>query len=132
MKTKTKSAHTPGPWHIRSKSDTDHPNKYNLRVTADCEGGEVVVAEDIGYDTDPQSNADAQLIAAAPDLLKAQQACERIFSAWRKDADPDGDLTHGESAELDAANENLALVRAAITKATSEHSQVASAGLEGK
>jgi hypothetical protein len=59
----------------------------------------------------------AALIAAAPDLLAFAQRALRIFLAWQHDANPDGDLQPGESADFDAATLNVEAARAALAKA---------------
>ena len=56
VRSKRTQQHTPGPWHIGER----HPS----RVIAD-------VAEDL---------ANARLIAAAPELLTALEACDRLAS----------------------------------------------------
>ena len=63
--------HTPGPWKTR----TDYSNsKGNADVWTDESHGSVMIAECRGINKD----ADARLIAAAPDLLVALEAVRRI------------------------------------------------------
>lgn len=54
---------------------------------------------------------DVDALRAEVERLRAQsklmtrclQSCERVFAAWELDADPDGILSRGESADKDAA-----------------------------
>lgn len=64
MKTELKAQHTPGPWHVTNISRPLQPRSLvcaNDEVIADCETGDL-----------PQvSEANARLVAAAPELLTA-------------------------------------------------------------
>ncbi len=69
------SAHTPGPWvFVRSNSDTCEMEVFSLN-------GDVVAGE---YGID--SEADARLIASAPELLEALQMMV-VWYAKRDDSD---------------------------------------------
>lgn len=93
--------HTPSPWRYEPGRDSRPP--YVIRGS---EGGFVVV----GMTADRQE-ADAALIAAAPELLKeAESAVRRID--WFLDANPD----HVDST-LNVIRQDL---RAAIAKAKGE------------
>ena len=63
-----KNAHTPGPWHSASKSETT----WNIGVYTDS-GEEVAHIAVKSALVAQRRNADARLIAAAPELLKALQ-----------------------------------------------------------
>jgi hypothetical protein len=99
--------HTPGPWHL---SDETNPLIYS-----DANRG-TYVAQVFAY-TDgttgtsrPQADADARLIAAAPELLAVLVGIERSMG-WLVD-NPDEPLIMSRS-DFDA-------VRAAIRNATGE------------
>lgn len=90
--------HTPGPWNVFCAANaafTRHP-----LIVSDA--GEVAKATWAG--SEQQTNANARLIAAAPDLLAALQMVNRIWS-------------HDQTANL-APDSPVAIVRAAIAKAT--------------
>lgn len=101
-----KVKHTPGPWHLSSKGDG---RTY-------VEGGDT--ADDIACllmdHAQSENNANARLIAAAPDLLAA---CKAIIAThpkhhWRIGSP--GSVARMEQEEQEAAIE---LARAAIAKA---------------
>jgi len=103
--------HTPGPWELSEYTWKDGAGTYR-RVEQVEEFGDVVASVCIGHSAnhtlDACANANARLIAAAPDLLEAILICE------------------GNIASLLASNhpkvygEWLAVVRAAIAKATGD------------
>ena len=92
------STHTPGPWKVELGSYDPHTDRYPPVVTAECR--DVCTVEDT-YD---DGEANARLIAAAPDLLAV---CERLRRAiaW----------SHTEDRMDDA--EQLAMIDAAIATA---------------
>ena len=65
------SKHTPGPWTV-----TDEDDFYGLAIEAAGREGEYVpVARvPVDYDDRPEREANARLMAAAPDLLEALKA----------------------------------------------------------
>ena len=70
MKTETKHTHTQGPWRA-------HVAHADLRTHADivCTESGLHVCDVASYDESPDKrNANARLIAAAPDLLAALQS----------------------------------------------------------
>ena len=69
--------HTPGPWEVECVM-CDEVNGEAYEVHAD--GGAISIAA-------PPSEADAYLIAAAPDLLAACQAAEAWFGRDRDQED---------------------------------------------
>ena len=111
----TKLQHTPGPWHVGSEHEIKpHPNgdlgefeyRYNTTGWPYFVG---VNEQRIGrtdYHTacSVQSEADARLIAAAPELLSA---CEKVL----------GVLNHGTP---NPHSEHIDRIRAAIAKATGQ------------
>ena len=86
--------HTPAPWYW-SDNVPDFPKNYCIIVDADG----FTIAE-----PSRMSEADARLIAAAPELLAALQMVSRIWS-------------HDQTANL-APDSPVAIVRAAIARAT--------------
>ena len=62
--------HTPGPWHIRH-------NRVTVAVLAD--NGDYVTENVRSHGN---QEADARLIAAAPDLLEAAIAARGLIEAW--------------------------------------------------
>ena len=102
------SAHTPGPWSIWNFSD----DPRHVAVGPDAGGlaiADVVACNAHGCytaETESRGQANARLIAAAPDLLAALQMVDRIWS-------------NDQTANLDPESP-LAIVRAAIAKATGE------------
>ena len=97
---------TPGPWVWRGKSGTLH------RVgTEPYAYGETVLAPDYEYDSGVDtkvSDADAALIAAAPDLLAALMTAKEVIRVW-----------HGPNAwEIyDRVSPEMKAINAALAKA---------------
>ena len=105
--------HTPGPWHYKAMSGYDY-------------GSTIYWIHGICVNVHKQ--ADARLIAAAPDLLEALKAMEDRFGC-RSSRQEDQPKTHGchHLAETCTQCEGLVTgwkavqaARAAITKATGE------------
>ncbi len=96
--------HTPGPWQAVTFSDEHSP------CIIDREG-DGRIAELTGNQTDEQTDANASLIAAAPELLEALRRCIECLNG------PVSDLMTGDA--LAAAGVYGALIQAgaAIAKA---------------
>ena len=58
---KTQAKHTPGPWYLLEKE------MFGFSIRANTPRGSEIIAETGGFDSD----ANAHLIAAAPELLEA-------------------------------------------------------------
>ena len=104
--------HTPGPWYVGSGT-YEGRNIYSVASVTDDEGFTyqpiVASAEDDGIKC---WDANARLIAAAPDLLEALQEAEKWFG-------PFSEITiNGEHDREDVRV--VALIRAAIAKALGE------------
>ncbi len=99
-----KQTHTPGPWSIQTAKTGDTHSM--IRAALPGYSGTCKIAEvtDIGSSAD----ANARLIAAAPELLAALLAID----SQGKDASPNGDVA--------IPSEIWDLVQQAITKATAE------------
>ena len=89
------SKHTPGPWLI------DRNNKTNIFCIGPC-----IAEEDGGIPWLDVSEADARLIAAAPDLLDALIDCVAVMES--------------ELKGLAVIQPELAYAKSAIAKATGE------------
>lgn len=118
--------HTPGPWHVGRINKCTIYDKLSQRLANSFEG---VMATQF---TDSQCEANARLIAAAPELL---EAC-KTFAEWlrREEAGSEGQSWSGKRGTLEGEagwrewwNENLRIcglaqeqALAAIAKATGE------------
>jgi hypothetical protein len=99
----TEATHTDGPWQLESNDEGEYI------VGSD---GETIALLSNDVMVDGQREADARLIAAAPDLLFAAQAIYKIVERIVMDAED-----HGMA--LDAkTNAIIDCLDAAITKAT--------------
>ena len=97
--------HTPGPWHTRKPEES---NGYVWINPIDGCCGEIATAWPVK--TDAEAEANARLIAAAPDLLDALQALYAL---------PEYDGTKVTSTHRISVKEK---VRAALSKATGDRS----------
>jgi hypothetical protein len=78
--TETKQTHTPGPWELREPNCPDGPHKYGIQQIND---GWTVA--DINSDIEQgEEEANARLIAAAPEML---EALEGLLSEMRDGQD---------------------------------------------
>ena len=102
--------YTPGPWRIGSLASWDGYTGRPFRNVWAGDGDEAVcIARAIGEGSGPQLSdvdADARLIAAAPDLLEALEDCVAVMDR--------------ELAGLKVIQPELSAARAAIAKATGE------------
>jgi hypothetical protein len=91
-------AHTPGPWHVV-------PEAQSPWIVGDAEGDSIADCEPPGpWMSEEEADANARLIAAAPDLLAALEACV--------DA-----MTDGGKCEIKKWLDAFDLARLAIAKA---------------
>lgn len=107
--------HTPGPWLAigRESRYPDDDTDYELAVeTDDAAACEIALVYTGGVASD-QANADARLIAAAPDLLAA---CEAAFPLMEESVTP-SDLSDRIHPDVARAH---CLLRDAIAKARGE------------
>ena len=104
MTTATKQGHTPGPWHVEDAPDSglifirSHPAEVSL---ANIRKGQ-----------DHPNDANARLIAAAPELLEALQSI--LFQAGCREARDLGNLNYDRLHAVEAQ------ARAAIARATGQ------------
>ena len=117
----SEAKHTPGPWEFGpNHSSTGLAGQLVVRPAGEFPHGEWVA--DVGSMYDDHREANARLIAAAPDLLEVAQVA-RARIALERDvfvdchAYPDGSLHQADKAILDDLNDLLARIDAAIAKA---------------
>lgn len=96
------SKHTPGPWEFWSGYNPF--DKVEAQVTAD--GGDIVIASYNHLIEEGQANA--SLLAAAPDLLKeletiVDQEQQSSFEQWFTRAKPSGDCDSVQSKWLESS-----------------------------
>lgn len=105
------SKHTPGPWCIESVfSEALHDIALDYNIPG-C-GSPILIATVFDADEDStitkeQANANARLIAAAPELLAACEAWDQGFSEWEG---------FDQERFLLWVNKNREMARAAIAK----------------
>ena len=107
----SEAKHTPGPWEFGpNHSSTGLAGQLVVRPAGEFPHGEWVA--DVGSMYDDHREANARLIAAAPDLLKALEKIIEMNRQWA--LDQYGDATKAENMDC------VRVARAAITKATGE------------
>ncbi|ONN71693.1 hypothetical protein [Pseudomonas oryzihabitans] len=74
---------TPGPWEIERYSDGLIQIVGDLKVLSDDEENVTTVVEEVSA----ANEANAQLIAAAPELLQALQECFGMAALFNRDTD---------------------------------------------
>ncbi len=74
------SAHTPGPWEITAVENSGGI----LAILGKDAAGDFLIAEIQQGETPATDRANARLIAAAPDLLKALQAIKEALDTYRR------------------------------------------------
>ena len=110
------ASHTPGPWvEIETESSVDYPDIAGWQDIGPEDGKPVAIA--LGYDrdwTDSEVDANARLIAAAPDLLRELQAMVTGTTYSAPPTEINGVLGY----EVRLPVEFVEHARAAISKAT--------------
>lgn len=106
---------TPGPWALRTEA-------LDQTVALDIIGGGVMVSSAIPWSSDTECDIDkalanANLIAAAPDLLQALQYILKDLSLRAKMR---GDVDEDETVVLDIGSGVLMSARTAIARALGE------------
>ena len=96
---KTKTEHTPGPWEVVATTAKGAGSQRKDIVTVSGEWNPAFVAGDI-------LEVDARLIAAAPEMLAALEACKEYIAVFHNAANPRANTV-----------EVYAKARAAIAKA---------------
>lgn len=102
MKTETPAQHTPGPWH-------QHTDGSKIYASVRSAKGQIVA--DCGSRSDQIAQANARLIAAAPELLAALESVLGLI--------PDGDMdSHAIACPGKDDGCGICFARAALAKAT--------------
>lgn len=101
------SGHTPGPWVLDFSTQTGWAIWADPRLHGDMRRGAVVIAADLRGGK--QDEANARLMAAAPDLLAAAQL---LVDAYRKGEE------NGSSMDWSDVDQAWEAAKAAIAKAT--------------
>lgn len=104
------SKHTEGPWSRNIPPITKYPTIYAGRNTHIC-----VVSTRNGLSL-PELEANAKLIAAAPDLLEALVNMNALYEAMMEDVNHGASCYNAET--LQAMNEVPILAKRVIAKAT--------------
>jgi hypothetical protein len=107
-----KTTHTPGPWNIIHRTQTDGTIWIQGPTTDESGWREVCSLPYWPSRNRELEAANARLIAAAPDLLAALQAAEAVVENFTLGAQGDDDPDFGGEFAT------LAQIRAAIAKAT--------------
>lgn len=111
-------AHTPGPWVVHRYWASDDTHYHGVMARASDDGREVRVCSCLPISDDGQvggeSNCNARLIAAAPELLAA---CEQA-AIWMT-----GDVGDSELQIAEQGSIVLQLIDSAIAKATGKESE---------
>lgn len=105
------STHTPGPWSVGVYEATEGFRQIRQHACV-CDPETLALIAVLGRAEDRQSQIDADLVAAAPDLLQAAMIAEQYFA---------GAVERAVSSGCDAPAHlvgPLRLLRAAIAKAT--------------
>jgi hypothetical protein len=113
--------HTPGPWGFYGEPHGYHVGR-DMTELALVKASEPV-ARITGQDTVEQEEANARLIAAAPELLEACETCLRLLESEDLDANKfDGEarrkLVPRLPGDLARRRSQAELLRAAVAKAT--------------
>ena len=110
--------HTPGPWHINTAGSASRGEPFKITeiyvYAPDTQDDTAICADVIDPVTQEPSEANARLIAAAPDLLEALQAAVECGMVPISSVSEGGASRH--SRQVQAAD----MIRAAIQKATKE------------
>ena len=104
--------HTPGPWHILFTSEPDSFGPGRERYIG--KSHEDQVCRTVGYDDRAKDIANAELIAAAPDLLAA---CEKLVAEQEEQCIALGWKSAEQYYAAHAADEAFVLIKSAIAKA---------------
>lgn len=91
--TTTKASHTPGPWHTATAARLDNVGGRDVAVVDQANYIIAEAFEIVGHGEHRSAEANARLIAAAPDLLEAATKVNNILAALQHACD-DGNGTY--------------------------------------
>lgn len=116
------SKHTPGPWQIRDSYTLAGMRAIIANIDgeyidgrAECTFDVIAVCEDEFGDPMPNANANASLIAAAPDMYEALKRAERWFRDYERQHRAKG--TSEGNLKADTNEERADFLRAALARA---------------
>lgn len=107
------AAHTPGPWFV--DEDPRPGMTWNRQIMSDA-ATTICFMANSGGENPEEDAANAQLLAMAPVLLAALQACERLFSKALPKFNWGASFLDANAIRL--LNEVPAVAREAVAKAT--------------
>lgn len=116
--TTQQAKHTPGPWHVRYRQKRSDFDGGMPEIVGDENGLPVIADIRWNGENEEYGQANARLIAAAPELL---EACKRAYAEL--DDRYDVDRPVGESPKeypFGGAGELMRILRVAIAKAEGE------------
>jgi len=93
----TKQHHTPGPWHIGGNGSASAHGVTRVWATDRAAVCIIATRQQMGANTSPEMDANARLIAAAPDLL---EALERFAYECRAAASMDHGLSQADCLRI--------------------------------
>ena len=105
----TQEKHTPGPWQVFGRMTGRVVSENGPGMVEICETGDFRDAELVPFNA-ARWNADARLIAAAPDMLEALQAAQSMHQRYCDRVGASDGWARTLKSQIDAA----------ITKATGE------------
>ena len=118
MQAQTKPQHTPGPWQVASH----HARGYGATITRENGAHSEAVVDVVDfndYHRDAEVAANARLIAAAPEMLKALKNTLRALVQHIEDGAKRDGISLDQLAQLCPCwDEEVQEARAAIAKAT--------------
>ena len=113
--------HTPGPWRATAAAITSHPlNKSSYSLYAPGEGVGTIIGhyKPAMFLTEQEASANARLIAAAPELLKALEGTlPALDSAWERAIMDTGAPIPAQLAKIEEGMPEANSARAAIKAA---------------
>jgi len=104
-----KATHTPGPWNISKHAAPDYCPQFGIYADGAAAHSDLAIVKD------ENAQANARLIAAAPELLEALRYYVELHERWRMDM-PERNENDGKAWER---TRKIALD--AIAKATPDH-----------
>lgn len=85
--------HTPGPWIIKRLA---HSHRQTVRIIEKAKHGAIAEIKDAYHDSEGQANA--ALIAAAPEMIEVIKELRERLAAWMEISDKDDARTYDQDA----------------------------------